>query len=560
MNVNIDKSAGQTLGFAHLGFDEDSAERLGALASSRSFEPGAELLVPRGGLALITEGLASRESGMKQPPARVGAGELVGAEGFLLGPHPRAHLVARSPLRWLELGADPLSKLDAELRVALDAAVVRALRQTQRRGAAPVIAVVPGHHRAPVTELAAALAEALAELDTSVVVVHPRPLPDPAWQTWLDELRKSHRYVVLACEDPESLERLGSWATEWTCVAVDARRSPKTWPRAPRWLARAGRVALALIQDSAHGPYPGTARWLDRITGIDGHHHLCLEAPASVSRLARLLVGRATSLVLGAGGCRGFAHLGVYRALIEAGVEIDFVAGSSIGAVVGGLIAHNWDPDRLEHAARVMFVEGSSILDLRPSPSSLLAGERLARGFRSAYGEIEIEDLPIGFACTSTDLVSMRPRVHTRGRLWELSKASGSMPGAAPPVRAGDEVLVDGSVLDPLPLNLARVRHGGRIIAVNLIPLRPSRRFARYFERQTLGRWLVERTRVHLVDVVQRSLQARAVHEMRSQRHGDELWIDPPLEGIGVFDHHRFEELVERGYVHAKAQLASAFC
>ena len=541
MNVNMTAEPGRD---AHTSFE--------GVGLAREFDAGARLPPLGGGLALITQGLAVEDSGRLE---RLGPGAFVGVEGFLLG-SPGPQLLAQTHLRWHELDTKTLAQLSPDTRATLDARVLRGLRRGQRGGAAPVIAVVPGHTRAPVTELAEAVAAALEELDLGAVVVRPQPLPDPAWRAWLDGLRAEHGCVVLACENPARLAEAGRWPSEWTLIAVDAVRSGSGCARAPCSFDRAGRVALGLVQEAPRGPYPDTARWLRRFPRIDAHHHLCLSRPPSFARLARILTGRATSLVLGAGGARGFAHIGVYRALAEAGVELDFVAGTSIGAVVGGLIAHDWEPARVEHAARKIFVEGSSILDVSTSVTSLLAGERLARGFRRAYGEIQIEDLPLSFACTTTDLVSMQPQIHERGRLWELSKASGSMPGAAAPVRLGEQVLVDGGVLNPLPLELARARHGGQIIAVNLVPSRPSRRFSSYSEGVGLGRWLADRSQLHLGDVIRRSLQARAVHDLRCQSRGDELWITPPLERVGVFDHRRFEELVERGYDYTKALLA----
>lgn len=527
---------------------------LGGVFESRELAAGACVQAPA--LALITEGLA--ELAEARGPARArGSGEFIGLENFLLGgERGQPTLVrARTRLRWLELDARRLSTLGDDLRAQLDRVAVQELRGRQARDRAPVIAVIPGHRGAPVQELAERLTEQLAALDPSARLVRPEPLPDPAWRAWLDELRRDHRYVVLACDVPEQLDARGRWPTQLSCIVVDAARSPSSGIRCGQGLPRAGRSLLALVQSGARGPYSGSARWLARYPGVHAHHHLSLDARHSLARFARVLAGRATSLVLGAGGCRGFAHIGVYRALVEAGVELDFVAGSSIGAVIGGLIAHDWEPERLEHAARKIFLGGRSIFDLRPSPTSLLAGERLAQGFRAAYGEVEIEDLPLPFACTSTELISMQARVHVRGRLWQLSKASGSMPGAAPPVRVGEEVLVDGGVLDPLPLQLARQRHTGQVIAVNLISTHRSRRVADYFERPSVGAWLADRSQLHLVDVMRRSLKARAAQDIASKRRGDELWLSPPLEGVGVFDCARYEEIVERGYHYARERL-----
>ena len=555
MNIDMNLELGLRPRAGSAGTLEPALRALGQVQE----HPAGSVLVQAGrctGLRLILEGSADCWPEDDRPRRRLGPGEYLGAHTHLFAEPARATVLARAGLVTLELGPDRLAAASETEALALDAAIVAGLRTAQREQAAPVIALVPGHAGAPTLELGQQLARALTELEPGVhLVVEPRPRPDEQWRAWLASLRRTHRCVVLVCDEPGLLDELGRWPTTHTCVVVDTARPARARTLDSCYGQRCGRVSLALVQPRSPGPHPGTRQWLAHFDAVHGHHHVCLDDPRSLARLARILDGRATSLILGAGGCRGFAHVGVYRALVEAGIELDFVAGTSIGAVVGGLIAHDWEPDRLEHVARKVFAEGSSILDLGPSPTSLLAGERLAAGFRAAYGEVEIEDLPIPFACTSTDLVEQRARVHERGRLWKLSKASGSMPGAAPPVRVEGAVLVDGGVLNPLPLELARTRHEGRVLAVNLVPDRPSSRFDAYHEREGVGAWLRARSRVHLGEVVRRSLQVRATRDIRARRRGDELWIEPPLEGVGVFEHRRYEEIVERGYRYTKELL-----
>lgn len=209
--------------------------------------------------------------------------------------------------------------------------------------------------------------------------------------------------------------------------------APRAW-EAPLLEADGGpmaRQALVLLHAGAPGRTAGTARWLGP-RRTDFHTHVRAGVPADLERLVRVLAGRAVGLVLGGGAARGFAHLGAYRALREGGVPVDWIGGTSIGAVFGAAIAQGTPAEEIIAAARRGFVQGKPFSDVTIPLLSLLRGRRMER-LIGDYFEGDIEDLPLPFFCISSNLGDGVARVPERGPVGAAVRASASLPGIFPP-------------------------------------------------------------------------------------------------------------------------------
>jgi NTE family protein len=188
-------------------------------------------------------------------------------------------------------------------------------------------------------------------------------------------------------------------------------------------------------------------------------------------KAGRPLIG----LVLGSGAARGFAHIGVIRALSARGITPDIIVGTSIGALVGGCYVHN-QLDELENWARTLTVRRIlGYLDVRLGSSGLIGGGRLARRLADAIGATTIEELPVRFAAIATEVGTGHEIWLTHGSLALAMRASYALPGIFPPVRVGGRWLVDGALVNPVPVTAARAFGARVVIAVNL----DADRFAR---------------------------------------------------------------------------------
>jgi predicted acylesterase/phospholipase RssA len=285
--------------------------------------------------------------------------------------------------------------------------------------------------------------------------------------------------------------------------------------------------------------------------------------------VARQLAGAAVGLVLGGGGARGFAHLGVVRALEEANVPIDAVGGTSVGALMGALAA--WG---LDHAARMeralSFVAGRLTMPTLPIVSATSA-RRLTERLRQDQfvGDRDLADSWLPFFCVSTNLSTARARVHTRGPAWQALRASISLPGMMPPVCTDEgELLVDGGLVDDLPVDaMAPLLDGGDIIAVDL-GISSDFRVGQRFDPSLSGwRVLVRRLnpfgpRFDAPTLLTTLLRAKEVAssdslELKRTNHEIALLVRPPVEGFGGFDFRRADVLAERSYRQTLEQLAS---
>lgn len=205
-----------------------------------------------------------------------------------------------------------------------------------------------------------------------------------------------------------------------------------------------------------------------RALDVDEIHHVALGEEPTVARLARLAAGRGVGLVLSGGGARGYAHIGVHRALVEAGVPVDRVVGASMGSIVAGGIG--LDIGNEEMRERIA-AKGRRLLDYTVPVVSLVKGRRIVDVLDSGFHDCSFDQLWVKFACVSTDLTTAELVVHRDGPITPAIRASIAIPGVLPPVVRDGHLLADGGVLDNLPVGvLADDRSIGTIIASDVAP------------------------------------------------------------------------------------------
>ena len=278
-------------------------------------------------------------------------------------------------------------------------------------------------------------------------------------------------------------------------------------------------------------------------------------------------------LALGGGAARGFAHIGVIRTLEAHGIVPDVIVGTSIGAVVGGCYAAK-EMDNLDSWARTLTVRGVlSYLDISLSGSGLIGGGHLAAQLETGLKESRVEDLPIRFAAIATEFNTGHEIWLTRGRLSDALRASYSLPGIFPPVLIGGRWLVDGALVNPVPVSAARALGARLVIAVNLnsdlfgrgtiianhgpdendTAPEPAKvnGFRRMFsgERSLRRQFFGRRGRPGLPTVMVEAFNVMQDRITRARLAGDppDVLISPRLGGIGWFDFHRAAEAVEIG-------------
>ena len=269
---------------------------------------------------------------------------------------------------------------------------------------------------------------------------------------------------------------------------------------------------------------------------------------------ARRLTGRAVGVVLSGGGARAFAHLGVLEELCAAGVQIDRIAGVSLGALLAGAAASGRDIDELYGAVREVAVHGKPTGDYTLPVYALLRGRRLERRLAEYFGESRIEELPRRFFCISCDLIAREAVLHRTGLLRQAVYASLAIPGVLPPVSTSDgRLLVDGGVLDNLPVARMAIMREGPVIASDVTaqpgsysqPARKGRARLTNFARRALTN--SEEPLPRLGDTIVRSITVASVDTVAAARSHADLVITPAVGEVGMLDWKRIDAVREMG-------------
>ena len=296
-------------------------------------------------------------------------------------------------------------------------------------------------------------------------------------------------------------------------------------------------------------------------------------------RVALKSGGPAVGLVLGSGAARGFAHIGVMRALRAHGITPDIIVGTSMGALVGGCYAID-QLDTLENWARSLTRRRIfSYLDVRIGGSGIIGGTRLAHRLQQSIGDIGIEDLPIRFAAIATEIGTGHEVWLTRGSLALALRASYALPGIFAPVQLGGRWLVDGALVNPVPVSAARALGARVVIAVNMdadrfgrgatiashgaeasdnhavaAPTEPSNGFARlrgmFGAERALRRQMIgggERPSFSTVMIESFNIMQDRLTRMRLAGDPPDVHITPRIGDIGFLDFHRAAESIAIG-------------
>jgi NTE family protein len=226
-------------------------------------------------------------------------------------------------------------------------------------------------------------------------------------------------------------------------------------------------------------------------------------------------------LALGAGGVKGYAHLGVVSALQRAGLPIDYLAGTSVGAVVAGLFALGHPPDAI---ARIL--DAGDCMLARPSfgMKSLLSDIPVRHYFRTISGRAHIEDLRVPLAIVAADILTRREVVFRRGLLWPATLASIAIPGVLPAQAIGPYRLVDGSILNPVPADVAAEMGADVVIAVRLRDEPPPAR-TEAVAREPHGRV------PSILEVVTRSVHAMQGRVATEAEAATTIFVEPRCDG-----------------------------
>ncbi|MBK8295423.1 MAG: patatin-like phospholipase family protein [Solirubrobacterales bacterium] len=286
------------------------------------------------------------------------------------------------------------------------------------------------------------------------------------------------------------------------------------------------------------------------------------ELEEAIEVLARRISGRSLGIVLSGGGARAFAHVGAMEEFEAAGLKIDRVAGVSLGSLVGAGIAMGHSSNELAEIFHIGFIENNPTGDYSVPLYSLIRGKRTEDLLERMFGEIRIEELQKRFFCLSCDLVGREPVLHQTGLVREAVLASLSIPGVFPPIPTPEgRLLVDGGVLDNLPVETMARSNEGPIIAVDVTgqmgdfrrSARPGiTRLKRPLRRALTGR---ENELPRLAETIVRTVTVGSIDTAEAARRHADLVVQPEVGAIGLLEWGALERAREAGRLAARAAL-----
>lgn len=298
-------------------------------------------------------------------------------------------------------------------------------------------------------------------------------------------------------------------------------------------------------------------------------------------------------LALGGGGARGWAHIGVIRALQEADIKIDYVAGTSVGAMIGAIYTIG-ALDRLERFAHEMTIDNLlPLIDVSFPNLGLIEGKRVYDFITEYLSNKNIEDAEIPFRCVATNFLSKKEVVFDSGSMVDAVRASISIPGIFVPFKRGDVYLVDGGVVNPVPVSVVQNMGADMVIAVNLNkePKQVNNSDSQTDEDSTkdetsqqeendfvqnlkerydrlknilkddnnnIDRWLPDsQTGLNIFDVIGNSINMmeQQVTKVNLVDYQPDVLLEPDLSDCGIFDFHLSEPTIQKGYDTTKAMI-----
>ncbi|KAM4020621.1 patatin-like phospholipase domain-containing protein 7 isoform 2-T5 [Anomaloglossus baeobatrachus] len=338
------------------------------------------------------------------------------------------------------------------------------------------------------------------------------------------------------------------------------------------------------------GPPPSrTVEWLNMRSWCSGHLHLCCphrvfskrslpkliemyervshkppDRHCDFSRLARVLTGNTIALVLGGGGARGCSQVGIIKALTEAGIPIDMIGGTSIGAFMGALYAEERSFNRTKIRAREWCMDMTSVfkkvLDLTYPITSMFSGAAFNNSISCIFKDKQIEDLWIPYFNVTTDITASAMRVHTDGCLWRYVRASMSLSGYMPPLcdPKDGHLLMDGGYINNLPADVARSMGAKVVLAID-VGSRDETDLTNYGDSLS-GWWLLwkrwnplaERVKVlNMAEIQTRLAYVCCVRQLEMVMNNEYCeYIRPPIDRYGTLEFGKFDEICDVGHQH----------
>lgn len=493
------------------------------------------------------------------------------------------------------------------------------------------VSVVPISEGLPVAEFGAKLLSAYNEVGHDVFQLNIatvlrrlgrnafNKIGDLKLSGYLADLEERYQTVLYLADSPVTSPWTKTCIAQADCILLLADSSSEVdigeYERLLVTMKTTAKTELILLHHERYVSPGLTAKWLKNRIWVDTHHHLQMEMSRTIdserslgpssklsairnkvksiqselitkyrhrgrpsysntfphkndfARLARILSGNAVGLVLGGGGARGISHIGVIRALEENGVPIDYVGGTSIGSLVGGLYARDYDMVPLyartkQFAGRIASLWRMAF-DLTYPATSYTTGHEFNRGIWKAFGDCQIEDFWLRYFNNTTNITHSRMEIHQSGYAWRYVRASMSLAGLLPPLTDQGSMLLDGGYVDNLPVEQMKIWGAKYVFAVDVGSVDDTTPMS--YGDSLSGLWvLFNRWNVfsrhpnvpNLAEIQQRLAYVSSVGALEKAKSTPGVYyLRPPIDDYATLDFGKFEEIYRVGIIYGHQYL-----
>lgn len=523
------------------------------------------------GLYIVKSGcLSVMVKGDEGPPVlvtQIHAGQTVGEMSLISGLPRSATVMAIRDTEVLRLNTDSFLKM-VELHPRLLADINKILvRRLQRMTTlkTPVdisrtFALIPTAKDVACSDFVRRLRDALAKLGFKTCVLDSASAGKST--EWFNNVEHDHDIVLYeANTEVDSWTRLCKRQADRIFLVIDANAPPSNLPPSNDLVEdkHYQPTEIVFLQPPDGGGTRPVGRWLDWLN-MDVHWHVRRDNHDDIARIARLMTGRAVSLVLSGGGARAFAHLGAIKAIREFGIPIDLVGGTSMGAIIGAGVALEWSDFELESRMRRSFVDTNPLSDFTFPAIAIFKGQKVSRLLQRQFDEIQIEDLWRSYFCVTVNLTKGRAQANRRGTLWRHLRASVAIPGLLPPMVDSGDMMADGGVINNFPVDVAYVERRGPIIGVDVANYRPFGKVPPDYDRKSLF-WIWRNRHKKIPGIVSLLLRAGTISgdmKARDSKRHLALFLDPGMPDLELYDWQSFDQAMQVGYENAVVALERA--
>lgn len=515
-------------------------------------------------------------------------GQTIGETVMIAGGQNEASYQALYESTLAYLTTDLFKKLTATHPAAFQALASTAINQLRAvvsnefdADALVTVAVVPLGQSERITTFCERLEKTLTRYGSSIHLTSSRvnaASEQPEWsqtaqndpwnirlRAWLDEQEANHRFVIYQT-DPEVTPwtRRAILRAEYILLVGEGDGEPRLTEIeqqliTEKTLETVRRRVLVMLHSDAEKTPSGTQRWLE-LRNMEDVYHVRWNLSGDVARIGRFLSGNSIGVVLGGGGARGFAHIGVLKAMQELGIPIDFIGGTSVGGMTAAAYAYVIDVEKIYRATQVTLVENNPFTAYTLPLMAVLRPSAMDTNYKAFWKDTDIADLWVPYFSIGANITTAEMVVQRTGKVWESVRITQALPGVVVPFIRDNELFIDGGIIDNVPTATMRKLNRGPIISVNISPEEDLQTEFHYDHlpspwqilqhryspfRQTLNTFSIG-------DVMMRSLVVNSIRQTEEAKQYADIWLNPDCRGVGMLEitQEAMDKLIAVGHAY----------